>query len=98
MASGILTVDHIRNGDVAACTLPPGATQSVPAPQAGEAAPPPPASAESPDETAELLQDCLFALTSLPDDAFFELGRGLPRSLVRRSLAWMDRTNPRPDR
>jgi len=36
VASGRLTIDHIKNGDAAACTLPPGAAQSVWVPALGK--------------------------------------------------------------
>ena len=76
VASGWLTLDHVKNGDPAACTPPSGRSSPAPIPEPHEAAEG--ASAEFPDKAAELLDDLLIALTNLPDKVFFELGRKLP--------------------
>jgi hypothetical protein len=84
-----LTIDHLTNGYVAACTLLLGSVYPIAISEAGPAVPASPAPAENPDEAAELLQDFLFALTRLPDELFFKLGTSLPRSLVLRTVNWM---------
>jgi len=55
VAAGILTVADIRNGDPAACALLPGSISPVSVPLAEK--PAPVASAERPDDTAELLDE-----------------------------------------
>jgi hypothetical protein len=89
VASGILTVDHIRNVNVPACTLLPGAAHPVPVSEAGQAAPASPAPAQRPDEAAGLLEDLLIALTDLPQEEFLELARNLPRNLFDRVAFWI---------
>ena len=82
VATGVLTIADIRNGDVAACTLLPGAISPAPISPAEKPAPGVPA--ESPDEAAELLDDFLIALLELPGDAWPDLAAALPDELFDR--------------
>jgi hypothetical protein len=59
VARGALTVDHIRSGDPAACTLLPGAISPEPISAPEKRAPVSPAA--SPEETQNLLDDFLIA-------------------------------------
>jgi hypothetical protein len=82
VAAGVLTVDHIRNGDPAACTLLPGAVSPSAIFEPQDAAPA--ASADSAEEVAELLDDFLVALLELPGDTWPDLTAALPDELFDR--------------
>jgi hypothetical protein len=88
VAAGTLSLDQIRNGAAAACTLLPGAVS--PAPIDAAPKPAPVAPAESPDEAAELLDDFLLALLDLPGDAWPDLAAALPDEVFGRIDRWME--------
>ena len=68
VASGALTIDHIRNADPAACMLVPDDISSAPAPLGQKTAPQ--AASEERGLTAGLLDNLLIALFELPGDAY----------------------------
>ena len=80
VASGGLTVDHIKNADPAACTLLPGGVSAPPVHRGGKPAPVAPAA--SSDDAAELLDDLLITLLELPGDGWFRVVDMLPTELV----------------
>ena len=87
VAVGALTVDHLRGGDPAACTLLP--TSNSPAPiselqkaAAGELA-------ELSGEIGQLLDDLLLTLLDLPGDGWPDLAAALPEELFRRVDRYM---------
>ena len=82
VAAGVLTVDHVRNRDPGACTLLLGGKS--PAPVLEHQKPAPFAPGESPDETAQLLDDLLMALLDLPSDGWIDLVEALPDELFDR--------------
>jgi hypothetical protein len=75
--AGFLTVDHIRNGDPAACTLLPGAI--LPAPLSDDHR-----------EAEDLLNDLALALRALPEVAWLRAVRKLPDALFERLDRWME--------
>ena len=80
VASGALTVDHIKNADPAACTLLPGGVSALPVHRGDNSAPvAPPASSE---DAAELLDDLLITLLELPGDGWFRVVDMLSAELV----------------
>jgi hypothetical protein len=89
VAAGALTVDQIRSADPAACTLLPGG--KAPASISQAQTPAPVASAERPEEAAELLDDLLLALFDLPGDAWPDLAAALPDELYDRIDQYIER-------
>jgi len=82
VAAGVLSLDQIRNGAPAACTLlPPGIS---PAPVDPARKPAPVAPAESVGEVEELLDDLLIALLDLPGNAWPDLVARPPDELFDR--------------
>jgi hypothetical protein len=82
VAAGVLTVDHIRSSDPAACTLLPGAISSMPVSEPQKAAYAAPT--ESPDESVELLNDLLGTLLVDLADVWDDLAAALPDELYQR--------------
>jgi hypothetical protein len=88
VAAGVLTVAEIRSRAAAACTLLPGGIS--PAPVSLAPKPVLVASAERPDEPAELLDEFLIALLGLPGDAWPDLAVTLPDELYDRIDRWLE--------
>jgi hypothetical protein len=83
VSAGVLTVDHIRSSDPAACTLLPGAVSPSAIPRSQDAAPV--ASADSADEAAaELFHDLLVTLLADLPDVWSDLAAALPEALFDR--------------
>jgi hypothetical protein len=96
VAAGILTIDHIRNGDPAACTLLPGSISSVqgtaPTVQGTEAQDTAPAStADSADEASELLDDLLATLLIDLPNMWDDLASAIPDKLYDRIGQYIER-------
>jgi hypothetical protein len=88
VAAGVLTVDHLRSGAPAACTLPPGSNSRAPVsePRKPEPVEPP----ERLDDAAELLDDLLLTLPADLPETWSDLAAALPDELYERIDSYLE--------